>query len=81
MKKTLNCNDVLENLSSYVDGDGIAELREALEKHIAHCRRCRVIVDTTGQTLKIVTDVEPFDVPLSVSAKLYARLEMVLAEK
>jgi hypothetical protein len=81
MKKTLNCNDVLENLSSYVDGDGTAEFREALEKHIAHCRRCRVIVDTTGQTLKIVTDVEPFDVPLSVSAKLYARLEMVLAEK
>jgi len=80
MKKTLDCKDVLENLSSYVDGDGSAELREALEEHIAHCRRCRVIFDTTRRTLKMVLDVDPFEVPLAVSARLYARLETVLSE-
>ena len=80
MKKTLHCKDVLENLSDYVDGEGSAELREALEEHIAHCRRCRVIVDTTRRTLKIVLDVDPFEVPLAVSARLYTRLEKVLSE-
>jgi hypothetical protein len=30
--------------------------------------------------LKIVTDAEPFEVPLSVSARLYTRLEKVLSE-
>ena len=80
MKKTMDCRDVLENLSCYVDGGGSAELREALEGHIAHCRRCRVIVDTTRRTLKIVLDVDPFEVPLAVSARLYSRLEKVLSE-
>jgi len=80
MKKTLHCKDVLENLSCYVDGDGSVELREALERHIAHCRRCRVIVDTTRRTLRIVLDVDPFEVPLAVSARLYTRLEKVFSE-
>ena len=76
----MDCKEVLANLSCYVDGDGSAELRAALEEHIAKCRRCRVIFDTTGKALKIVLDVEPFEVPLAVSARLYARLEKELSE-
>ncbi len=76
----MDCKEVLANLSSYVEGDVSAELRTALEEHIAKCRRCRVVFDTTGKALKIVLDVEPFEVPLAVSARLYARLEKVLAE-
>jgi len=76
----MDCKEVLANLSNYVDGDVSAELRAALEEHIAKCRRCRVVFDTTGKALKIVLDVEPFEVPLAVSARLYSRLEKVLAE-
>ncbi len=76
----MDCKEVLASLSNYVDGEVSAELRAALEEHIARCRRCRVVFDTTGRALKIVLDVEPFEVPLAVSARLYARLEKVLAE-
>jgi hypothetical protein len=38
-----------------------------------------VVFDTTGRMLKIVTDAEPFEVPLAVSARLYTRLEKVLS--
>jgi len=76
----MECKEVFANLSCYVDGDGSAELRASLEEHIARCRRCRVVFDTTGKALKIVLDVEPFEVPLAVSARLYARLEKVLSE-
>lgn len=76
----MDCKEVLANLSCYVDGEGSAELRKALEEHIARCRRCRVVFDTTGKMLKILLDVEPFEVPLGVSARLYARLEKVLSE-
>ena len=55
----IDCQDVLANLSAYIDGEGSAELRRALEEHIAHCRRCRVLVDTTGRALKIVLDADP----------------------
>lgn len=78
--KTMDCKEVLANMSCYIDGDGSVELRRALEEHIARCRRCRVVFDTTGQMLKIVTDVEPFEVPLAVSARLYNRLEKILSE-
>jgi anti-sigma factor RsiW len=80
MKKIVHCKDVFENLSCYIDGDGSVELREALERHIAHCRRCSVVADTTKRTLRIVVDVKPFEVPLGVSARLYARLEKILSE-
>jgi predicted anti-sigma-YlaC factor YlaD len=76
----MDCKEVLSNLSDYVDGDIGAELRAVLEEHIAKCRRCRVVFDTTGKALKIVLDVEPFEVPLAVSARLYTRLEKVLSE-
>ena len=77
----LDCKEVLDNLSNYIDGEGSDELRKAIEQHISRCGRCRVIFDTTGKMLKIVTDVEPFEVPLGVSARLYARLEKVLSDK
>jgi anti-sigma factor RsiW len=77
--KMLSCKEVLANLSSYVDEEGSAELRQALEEHIAWCRRCRVVFDTTGRMMKIMRDAEPFDVPLAVSVRLYSRLEKVLS--
>jgi len=79
--KTMDCKDVLANLSCYIDGEGSDELRRALEEHIARCRRCHVVFDSTGKMLKIVTDAAPFEVPLAVSARLYSRLEQVLSEK
>jgi anti-sigma factor RsiW len=78
--KTMDCKDVLANLSCYIDGQGSEELRRALEEHISRCRRCRVVFDSTGKMLKIVTDADPFEVPLAVSARLYTRLEKVLSE-
>lgn len=78
--KTMDCKDVLASLSCYVDGEGSDELRQALEEHIARCRRCRVVFDSTSKMLKIVTDADPFEVPLAVSARLYTRLEKVLSE-
>ncbi len=77
----LDCKEVLDNLSDYIDGEGSEELRKAIELHISRCGRCRVVFDTTGKMLKIVTCAEPFEVPLAVSARLYARLEKVLAEE
>ena len=77
--KMISCKEVLANLSAYVDEEGSAELRQVLEEHIAWCRRCQVVFDTTGRMLKIVHDAEPFEVPLAVSARLYARLESVLS--
>jgi anti-sigma factor (TIGR02949 family) len=75
----LDCKEVVANLSCYLDGEGAAELREALEEHLAKCHRCWVIADTTRKTLRIVTDVGPFEVPLEVSARLHDKLRALFA--
>jgi len=77
--KMIGCKEVLAHLSSYVDEEVSDELRKVLEEHIAWCRRCRVVFDTTGRMVKLVLDAEPFEVPLAVSARLYTRLEEVLS--
>jgi hypothetical protein len=76
----LSCKEVLAHLSDYIDEESSTEIRRALEDHISWCRRCRVVFDTTRKALKIVLDVEPFEVPLAVSARLYTRLERLLSE-
>lgn len=76
---SLSCREVLEELSNYLDGDVVEELRSAIEAHLSRCHRCTIVFDTTRQTLRIVRDAEPFEVPLQVSARLYARLSAVLA--
>lgn len=79
--RMLTCEEVLANLSEYFDDECSAELRAQLEDHISKCRRCRVVFDSTGKMLKILVDVEPFEVPLAVSARLYSRLQEVLSEE
>jgi predicted anti-sigma-YlaC factor YlaD len=79
--KMLTCEEVLANLSEYFDDECSAELRAQLEDHISKCRRCRVVFDSTGKMLKILVDVEPFEVPLAVSARMYSRLQEVLSEE
>jgi predicted anti-sigma-YlaC factor YlaD len=76
----MDCKEVLAHLSDYVDGDVSVEVRRAIEEHLARCRRCTLVLDTTRSTLQIVLDVEPFQVPLAVSARLYTRLEQVLSQ-
>ena len=79
--KMLTCEEVLANLSEYFDDECSAELRAQLEDHISKCRRCRVVFDSTGKMLKILVEVDPFEVPLAVSARLYSRLQEVLSEE
>jgi predicted anti-sigma-YlaC factor YlaD len=79
--RMLSCEEVLANLSNYFDDECSAELRAQLEEHISKCRRCRVVFDSTGKMLKILVEVDPFEVPLAVSARLYSRLQEVLSEE
>ncbi len=75
----LDCKQVLLELSNYLNEEVSPELKRALEQHLSACHRCSLVFDTTRKTLKIVTDVGPFDVPPEASARLYTRLQELLA--
>lgn len=50
----MDCNEVLEQLSDYLDEDARAELCREIDKHLMHCRDCRLEVDTLRMTIRLV---------------------------
>ena len=70
----LDCRQVLAELSNYLDEEVTLELQQAIEKHLARCRRCWVVYDTTRRTLEVVSECLPSATPVAVSQRLHARL-------
>ena len=72
-----NCEGLLESLSSYIDGDLPPELCQELEKHLAGCNDCRVVLNTTKRTIDLVhSPVEKPDLPDDVRERLFKRLNL-----
>lgn len=69
-----SCDDVRMALSNYLDDDVLPEVRRELERHLAECRTCEVLYNTTQKTLRIVTNAGSFDVPEAVSDRLLKRI-------
>jgi anti-sigma factor RsiW len=49
-----NCEELLGSLSAYIDGDLPPELCQELERHLAGCDNCRVVLNTTKRTIDLV---------------------------
>jgi anti-sigma factor RsiW len=73
-----NCKSLLGSLSDYVDGDLGAELCREIEKHIAECEDCRIVVDTTRKTVDLVhaSNYPQIDLPDEVRYRLFKRLNL-----
>jgi anti-sigma factor (TIGR02949 family) len=72
-----NCEELLGSLSAYIDGDLSPELCQELEKHLAGCDNCRVVLNTTKRTIDLVhAPVEKLDVPEDVRERLFKRLNL-----
>jgi len=56
----LSCVEFLAEFGDYLDQVASPELRTQLEEHLRECKTCRVIVDSTLKTIKIVTDHDSF---------------------
>jgi len=73
-----NCKSLLGTLSDYVDGELEAELCREIEKHIAECENCRIVVDTTRRTIDLVHASNPPEsgLPDEVRSRLFKRLDL-----
>ena len=72
----MDCQKFLEEFSDFIDGQSTIGVREAIEEHIALCKKCEVLYNSTQRTLKIIGDnsEQTFELPAEVSARLYDRL-------
>lgn len=71
------CEELLGSLSAYIDGDLNPELCRELEKHLAECDNCRIVLNTTKRTIDLVqTPIEKPDLPEEVRERLFKRLNL-----
>ncbi len=71
------CQELLGSISSYVDGSLQEELCRELERHMAECENCRVVVDTMKKTIFLYrSDAASSDVPPDVRERLFKRLQL-----
>ena len=72
-----NCRYLLDSLSDYIDDQLEEELCRELEKHLAGCENCKIVVDTLRKTVYLyqVNTAQP-ELPNEIRQRLYQKLDM-----
>ena len=70
----LNCREVLQELNTYFDESLAEDVRRDLEEHLRQCRHCRVVLDSTKHTLRIIADCKTFDLPETLSERIMTNI-------
>lgn len=67
----MNCKGVIREISDYIDGDIEAAVKQEIERHLAHCEDCAMVVDQTKKTIEIFCDSQPVALPDDVRSRLH----------
>jgi len=77
MNDDRHCQDLLQTLSDYVDGELGEQLCHELEQHLQECDNCTIVVDTLRKTLELYRQRSLDPLPDEVRNRLYKRLDLV----
>jgi len=77
----MNCEDLLRYLSDYIDNGLSEKLRADAEEHLATCRNCHVVLDTTRQTIVLYRETQREGIPVDRRSALFGQLEKALAAR
>ena len=70
----MDCTEVIEQLSDYLDQDARDELCRAIEEHLSRCHNCRIEVDTVKKTIVLYQADRQVHAPFVATSKLEASL-------
>ncbi len=70
------CQRLLGQLSDYVDGELERTMCEEIERHLADCQNCRVVVDTLSKTVALYRTQGRAPLPGDVEERLYKVLNL-----
>lgn len=74
----MKCRDIIQELANYFDEALDPILKLSIEEHLVKCKDCRVVVDTTKQTIDIFCNSEPAPLPEDARSRLRQALEKKL---
>lgn len=70
-----DCSHLKEALADYLDGDLDTDLCRELHAHLKDCHPCRVVVDSTRQTIRFFSQERPVQLPPEVQRRLQETLK------
>jgi len=70
----MNCTDLLTHLSDYFDDHLSPKLLEEIRTHTASCQHCKVVLDTTEQTIHVYKGKEIYEVSDELREQLHAAI-------
>ena len=70
----ISCEQVVREMSNYIEGEVEQELREQIAAHLSGCDRCKAVYDGTRNVIKLVCDQRTFTLPTGFSERLYKKL-------
>jgi predicted anti-sigma-YlaC factor YlaD len=70
------CRAMLGDLSLYVDGEAGEALCDEIERHMAECEDCRVVVDTLAKTVKLYQEHGQTPLPGEARRRLFVALDL-----
>ena len=70
----MKCEELLANLSDYVDGAVDPAICAEFEKHLSGCNPCQVVVDNIRKTISIYKEGKRYELPIGFRQRLHAEL-------
>ena len=71
----MTCEELLQYLSDYIDNHLDEELTVAAREHLATCENCRVVLDTTQQTIFLFREQGRRTIPAGRRQRLFNQLQ------
>jgi predicted anti-sigma-YlaC factor YlaD len=76
----MTCEELVTYLSDYIDHGLDDDLLAEAQEHLSTCHNCRIVLDTTQQTIFLSRQFGKKTIPLSRRADLFQRLQTALAK-
>jgi predicted anti-sigma-YlaC factor YlaD len=70
----MECNELIEQLSDYLDPEAQKQLCREIEEHLSRCGDCSLYVDSVKKTIVIVQGGSPATPPVWMNDRLQSAL-------
>ena len=77
----MECNELVQYLSDYIDQNLEEDLVEAAQEHLATCENCRVVLDTTQKTIFLYREQGKRTIPAGRRQRLFDQLQQTFLKK
>ena len=66
-----DCQELLGRLSAYIEGEATPQLCVEIERHLASCSDCQIVVDTLSRTISLYHTLPDPEMPEDVQKRLH----------